>query len=457
MLLGLGGIAMSPSHEASGDAFAVHSSAITNRYLVLAGVGCIAAQITNHTQCWSLSSGGAVGASVPGPSEMMVFDSLSGSTRAKLNGNMNVYGFRFLTGSNSMYLDFQTWQLTVGAGGWQQSAGAADLQSGTLILNGDFNNIGSYVFDGGTSAAGWVYIASNMNISTQDDSLHFFDRLIVNAGVTATLLTDIRMDEWERHLTVNGVFNAGSHNVRFQWLTVGPAGSLIMSGSTVSSPMSFKGDSGLILLSNWAAYQPSISIKWTFDPSPSSMAITMTFNGLSPRTPYGLKRDGVQIDRANSDAGGMVTFVETGGWSPHVMEISPSGDASSSPPPVVQQPTNYFGTFNLFGLQFHDGLVIVPGLITVLILFLVEWIWRIGLKTRAVLAGLEIAAIIGIALVLGPGLVEFATVAFAFAAINLLGGAATRVGMRRGLWLGVIGAAAFLAIAYVGVGNLLFR
>jgi len=85
-------------------------------------------------------------------------------------------------------------------------------------------------------------------------------------------------------------------------------------------------DSGVILLSTWAAYDASIpDIRWTFNPSISSANVIVTFGRLTSGQEVALFKDAIGLSNIVAttvvDGAGVASFSHTGGWSSHFMFV----------------------------------------------------------------------------------------------------------------------------------------
>lgn len=153
----------------------------------------------SDTSHWSLTSGGAGGASVPNSAELAVFNSSSGSGTCTVNTNVDVSGLSL--GTSSITITNSSYTVAVGSGGgftmtagtFNGGSGSLDVNgscvlssgtftstSGTFNLSGDFtnngatfnHNSGTFAFDGGAaqvlggSATSTFYTLNVSNSST---------------------------------------------------------------------------------------------------------------------------------------------------------------------------------------------------------------------------------------------------------------------------------------------------
>jgi hypothetical protein len=107
-----------------------------NRYWVGSGLGD-----WNNSSNWSLTSGGAIGASVPGVSDIALFDG-SNVTNCAITANVSVSGVT-ISGLYSGTISFNTGiTALIGASGFSQSAGTVIGNNGSITITGAFNLIG---------------------------------------------------------------------------------------------------------------------------------------------------------------------------------------------------------------------------------------------------------------------------------------------------------------------------
>ena len=83
------------------------------RYLVMGAAGCTASSVSTDVDCWSNTSGGVGGASVPGVNDTVILDSLSGSGTATLNADLTWSSLS--TSGFTGTLALSTYTLTVGS------------------------------------------------------------------------------------------------------------------------------------------------------------------------------------------------------------------------------------------------------------------------------------------------------------------------------------------------------
>ena len=133
------------------------------------------------------------------------------------------------------------------------------------------------------------------------------------------------------HITGSAGTGFSGQDIVFNTLIIDP-GVTFTFGGLFLGPQIISTDSGSILLEDWLTYDPAGGdLSWTFNPSVAGSTVTMVFSGMAASTSYDLLRDGSTISSAMSD-GGIVTFVVTGGWSSHLMDIVPT------PPPPTGGP-----------------------------------------------------------------------------------------------------------------------
>ena len=178
----------------------------------------------NQTAHWSLTSGGAGGASVPGTSQVASFDNKSGSGTCSLNITITVKGLT-MSGTNNIVIAQGIRSLTVGDSGISQHAhtfrgsrqvtvnGDFRLYGGTfsapqsyaLIFNGNFIHAGgTFSNNSGTVTFGGTTVMSDLVVDP-------FNNVTISGSVTAPDAIAMA-GNWVN----NGTFDAANSVVRFQ-------------------------------------------------------------------------------------------------------------------------------------------------------------------------------------------------------------------------------------------------
>ena len=163
--------------------------------------------------------------------------------------------------------------------------------------------------------------------------------LTMAAGTTSVTVTIAQTNSWGTVAVNTGTLAVGAFNVVFASFTVAATGTVTVDGIS-SSNYVFSADTGTISLTDWSIYNvgagSSDTLRWMFNPSAAGAAVTMTINGLDAVARYNLFRDSVIVAVGETSAGGSVTFVITGGWSSHEMQVSPvaSGGGPPEEPPA---------------------------------------------------------------------------------------------------------------------------
>lgn len=111
----------------------------------------------NNAANWSTTSGGAGGASVPGASDIAIFDG-NGLGNCSITTNLSVQGITISAGYTGI-IDQQTGvTISIGTGGYNQASGTFTGGNSTIDLNS-----GTFTLSGGTfnSTTGTLFIGSN--------------------------------------------------------------------------------------------------------------------------------------------------------------------------------------------------------------------------------------------------------------------------------------------------------
>jgi hypothetical protein len=117
-----------------------------SRFLVLGGAGCVVTQIATNTGCWSTTSGGASGASVPGAADDFIADGASGSGTGTLNGAMSFTNLTMTAFGGTV--DANTFNFTISGNVNIGASAALKLGSGTHTIAGLWTN-------NSTASANW--------------------------------------------------------------------------------------------------------------------------------------------------------------------------------------------------------------------------------------------------------------------------------------------------------------
>ena len=109
---------------------------------------------TNLTSSWSTVSGGASGASVPGTSDVAVFDggvANNGNTNAKIDVAFSVLGISITSGYTQTITQNAGIAVTIAASGYTQNGGTFAGSSGNISVGGSFNWTGGTFTNSGVT------------------------------------------------------------------------------------------------------------------------------------------------------------------------------------------------------------------------------------------------------------------------------------------------------------------
>ena len=205
----------------------------------------------NNTANWSSSSNGAGGASVPGATDMAIFDGAGGSNGSSLlTSASSVLGLQ-ITNGYSGNLDLQGYQFTMGSSGVNIAGGGVTGNGSTIYINSDvtmsggaykntngYNHVsGNMIFTGGVldfSTGHVIFDAAGDQqfSSTLTDPIH---KLVVNksSGVI-TFNSDILIAD--SLVLTQGILNANGHTIRLG-LSSSSIGKLVTGSGRITGTM----------------------------------------------------------------------------------------------------------------------------------------------------------------------------------------------------------------------------
>ena len=210
----------------------IGTASAADRYLVLGDPGCTPSAIATDTGCWSATTGGAGGASVPGPGDRAVADDLSGSGTATqdaamsvasllINGNdatiitWNTGGFSFSTSSSPALLC--TYSLCIANGG-RFEATSSTISTGSVTVSDDNAAFRSWIKMGSST---WTIVGTAAGaglVNTwADGSTTGWD-----AGTSTVILQ--QSGAALTHMHMGGSPGAEFYNLEFHATTVGNPG-----------------------------------------------------------------------------------------------------------------------------------------------------------------------------------------------------------------------------------------
>ena len=212
-----------------------------NRFWVGAGLGN-----WNSTSNWSGTSGGSSGASVPGVSDIAIFDS-SNVTNCAINANVNIKGLSITTlytGTISINSGITT---AIASSGFSQNGGTFIASNANISITGPFNLkggsftstsailllSGSYTFSAGTfdHNNGTVEFSATKTITGNTD---FYNLLFRASGATYTIASGTLISS-SNNVTISGVgactINIGTLAIRGDLTLSSSANSLANGGS----------------------------------------------------------------------------------------------------------------------------------------------------------------------------------------------------------------------------------
>ncbi len=126
----------------------VGTASAADRFLVLGGAGCVTTTIATDIDCWSTTSGGAGGASVPGTADVALADANSGAGTGTQDAAMSVLGLT-MTGFTGTWAT-GNFALTFGTTGFTLG-GTLNAGSSTITSAGNVTMGSGVAFNEGTS------------------------------------------------------------------------------------------------------------------------------------------------------------------------------------------------------------------------------------------------------------------------------------------------------------------
>jgi len=181
-----------------------------NRFWVGTGFGN-----WNNTSNWSNSSGGASGFSVPGVSDIAIFDG-SNISNCIINANVNINGFTISAPYTGVISSNVGITITVAASGFSQSGGTFTGNNGNIAINGAFSlSGGTFISTTGTLqiTSGYTYSGGTFNhnngtiafstMQTITGSTLFYNVLFVANGGVYTIALGTTISSIN-NVTING-------------------------------------------------------------------------------------------------------------------------------------------------------------------------------------------------------------------------------------------------------------
>lgn len=124
----------------------------------------------SDTSNWSLTSGGAGGASVPGPSDDAIFNSSSSNHNCTLDQNVDVNSWYYPASGYSGTIDCVTYDVTTAGNLWGRSGATLYMGTGTFNVGGSFSGRDGNLY-GQTATLRFTTLNGSLNLSNfQKDS-----------------------------------------------------------------------------------------------------------------------------------------------------------------------------------------------------------------------------------------------------------------------------------------------
>ncbi|MBS1662799.1 MAG: T9SS type A sorting domain-containing protein [Bacteroidetes bacterium] len=176
---------------------ATQSASAANRYWIASS-----AANWNNTANWSISSGGGSGASVPGASDVAIFDN-NGLGNCTITGALTISGLTLYSGYTGAILQGAN-NITI-SGAASFGGGVFTGGSATITFNGNVTLSGTgFVFPAQTIMNGgsWTYTSGLLNTTTNSSTVTFASGLTITGNETFNNLTFTNTTPWPMTYTL---------------------------------------------------------------------------------------------------------------------------------------------------------------------------------------------------------------------------------------------------------------